>query len=340
MSITMTHALEVFISTLADQQRAQRTVENYTGAVHRLDHELGGLLRPPDHVASSLRRWRDHLQRLYDNQEISAAKIRGDLAALRAFYRVLVKRCLYPANPAIAIPSIPMKRGLPRPMPLAHVELLFSQVPVHLDGELHPQGLRDRAMLELFFNGLRNSEVCSLETVNVGYNQQEQTLLLRFRGKGNKERLVTLSPNSALYLGWHLLVTHFRDRWRGCISNGSNHSVHPVLLATDQLLQSSLGTLAHPIFTVRGSQIKRRQMNRIFTAYRDQAGLSGAYGPHSLRHTFATELLEQGADIRVVQELLGHTDLATTQIYTKVRLGPKAAATRRMPSPVPFRMEA
>ncbi len=106
----------------------------------------------------------------------------------------------------------------------------------------------------------------------------------------------------------------------------------PVLLATDRLLRRKLKDVARPVFFHRNRRMTRREANRAFAAYRDRAGLSSSYGPHSLRHTCGTELLEQGVNLRVVQEILGHAHVTTTELYTQVRRGPKAKAMRLLPS--------
>lgn len=337
MSITMSHALEVFTSTLTSQQRAQRTVENYTGAVRRLDHELGGLLGPPDHVASSLKRWRCDLQQRYDHGRISASKIRTDLAALRAFYKALKQEGLYPVNPASSIRSLPMKIGLPRPMSQSDVEQLFAQVQVFQNGSL--EGRRDLALLEMFRHGLRRNEVCGLDTSHLQYHAAKETLILQFRGKGNKERIVPLNPTAAQWLACLLLMTHEPDEWKTWVAEFQD-AAHPTLLAVDRLLRRKLKGSKFLVFTHLDNPLCVRRANRIFAKYRDAAKISKSYGPHSLRHTFATQMLSQGVDLMTLKDLMGHVNIATTQIYTQVQLGPKAAATRRMPSPVPFRMEA
>lgn len=115
-------------------------------------------------------------------------------------------------------------------------------------------------MCELYFNGLRNSEVCDLDTTNVRYDAKEHTLTLQFRGKGNRERLVALNPDSASYLGWHLLVTHLPREWEGWVHELQEQSDDPVLLATDRLLRRKLKDVTTRVFTHLCIKFCRRDM--------------------------------------------------------------------------------
>src|SRR5207249_4430402 len=132
------------------------------------------------------------LQRRYDAEEISADKIRLEMAALRAFYDVLLATGAYPSNPARAVRSIARDPRLPRPMPMADVNQLFAAIAVD-----HWQ---DRAMVGLFLNALRNVEVCRLTTDAVRYDAEQTTLVLRVVGKGNKLRDVPLNPATSVVL--------------------------------------------------------------------------------------------------------------------------------------------
>lgn len=329
---TLERALEAFSTHLRERRRSARTIENRVGEVRRLNRELGGLLAPPDRMRHLLVRWRNGLQREYDAERISGSKIRGDEAALRGFYGVCVERGLYPSNPAADLRSVGKDRGLPRPMPVADLERLLAQVNPFARGNPDAHTLRDRAMIELYLNGLRRLEVCRLDTNDVQYDAEQGTLVLRVHGKGDKERELPLNPNSAAWVALHLLVTRAREEWRVWLAELGGGEVWAELLGADRLLRRKLKDMSLPVFMDGEQLISERKSNAMFAAHRDAAGLSKSYGPHVLRHSCATELLERGADLRVVQEILGHEDISTTQIYTAVQKGPKAVAMQTLPT--------
>jgi integrase/recombinase XerD len=153
----------------------------------------------------------------------------------------------------------------------------------------HPQGLRDRAMLELMYaSGLRVSELVTLKAVNVNLNDG----VLRIIGKGGKERLV---PFGELARDW--LQRYLRDARAALLK--AQH--------TDALF-----------VTQRGEGMTRQMFWKLVKRHAQKAGITAPLSPHTLRHAFATHLLNHGADLRVVQMLLGHADISTTQIYTHV----------------------
>lgn len=214
----------------------------------------------------------------------SEATIARRLAALRSFYQYLVHENVLSKDPTADLESPRQKKRLPRVLTIKEAELLLRQPDPSL-----PSGSRDKAMLELLYaTGLRVSELVSLKVSQVnlamGY--------LRCIGKGNKERIVPIgsvavrSLNEYLHGGWLHLV---RNRY-----------------------EESLFVNHH------GKPLTRQGFWKIVKKYATQAGIDKRITPHTLRHSFATHLLENGADLRSVQEMLGHADISTTQIYTRL----------------------
>jgi integrase/recombinase XerD len=211
----------------------------------------------------------------------SAARL---LSSLKRFYRHALRERLVAADPTLDIASPKLPRALPRTLTEQHVEALLAAPDATL-----PLGLRDRAMLEtLYATGLRVSELVSLKTAQVSQDMG----LVRVLGKGSKERLVPLGEEA---LHWVRRYAHE---------------------ARAQLLH---GRLTDDLFvTAQGTAMTRQAFWHLVKRYAAQAGVTSSVSPHTLRHAFATHLLNHGADLRVVQLLLGHADVATTQIYTHV----------------------
>ena len=206
------------------------------------------------------------------------------LSALRRFYRYLEREGRVAENPCDRIDAPRLGRPLPGALTEKEVERLLAAPDV--DTAL---GLRDRAMLEvLYATGLRVSELVGLRSEQVNLGQG----VLRVVGKGDKERLV---PLGELAVGW---LDRFFERGRAGI----------------------LGVKSSPVLfpTARGRAMTRQAFWYLIKRYAGCAGISRDISPHTLRHAFATHLLDHGADLRVVQMLLGHRDISTTQIYTHV----------------------
>ena len=206
------------------------------------------------------------------------------LSSLRRFYRYLCREEIRESDPTAKIESPRIGRALPIGLTEQEVEGLLAEPDCGV-----PLGLRDRAMLEvLYASGLRVSELVNLTVEQVNMRQG----LVRCVGKGNKERLVPLGEIALDWLQRYLL------------------EARPDLLfghATDDLFP-----------TRRGKAMSRQAFWYLIKRYAKQASIFKPLSPHTLRHAFATHLLNHGADLRVVQLLLGHADLSTTQIYTHV----------------------
>jgi len=217
----------------------------------------------------------------------ATATVARRLAALRAFYQFMVRENYVPEDPTADLESPKLERKLPRVLTVKEVERLLQQP----DGD-SPAGMRDRAMLELLYaTGIRVSELINLRVDDVnlamGY--------VRCVGKGGKERIIPLGSMAVR------AVREYYTRSR------------PHLLAEPN--QKAL-FLNH-----QGKTLTRQGFWKIVKKHARDAHIDKEIAPHTLRHSFATHLLENGADLRSVQEMLGHADISTTQIYTQVTKG-------------------
>jgi integrase/recombinase XerD len=206
------------------------------------------------------------------------------LSSFRRFFRYLMREGLICEDPTAQIAMPKIGRSLPKSLTEEEVESLLA-APVVRD----PLGNRDRTMLEvLYATGLRVSELVNLRYEQINLNQG----VIRILGKGNRERLIPLGDEAVRWL------TEF---------------VHG---ARDEILLERQTDYLFP--TRRGDRMTRQAFWHIIKRYARKAGIAKGLSPHTLRHAFATHLLNHGADLRVVQILLGHSDLSTTQIYTHV----------------------
>jgi integrase/recombinase XerD len=228
----------------------------------------------------------DFLASLY-RLKLESRTVARHLVTLRNFFRYAQVQGFISEDPSQNLESPKIRRSLPDYLRLEEVEKLLAQ-----PDEKTPIGLRDRAMLEvLYSSGLRVSELTGLRVMDLdrtaGY--------VRCIGKGDKERVVPIGKKAMA-----LVDRYLRD-------------ARPKLLGKGQLTHSQVLFLNR-----RGGGFSRVGVWKILSAYGRQAGLRVALTPHMLRHSFATHLLERGADLRSVQLMLGHSDISTTQIYTHV----------------------
>ncbi|MBI6667235.1 site-specific tyrosine recombinase XerD [Pseudomonas syringae] len=206
------------------------------------------------------------------------------LSGARGFYRYLLREKLISVDPTLQIDMPQLGKPLPKSLSEADVEALLAAPDLS-----EPIGERDRAMLEVLYAcGLRVTELISLTLEQVNLRQG----VLRVMGKGSKERLVPMGEESIVWVERYL---------RG---------------ARDELLGGKPSDVLFP--SSRGDQMTRQTFWHRIKHQATVAGIGKSLSPHTLRHAFATHLLNHGADLRVVQMLLGHSDLSTTQIYTHV----------------------
>ena len=228
-----------------------------------------------------------------ERRESGAApsSVARQLAAIRMLHRYLVIHAEVRADdPTAELEGVKVPAGLPKPLSEAEVTSLLDAV-VATDA----LGQRDRALLELLYaTGARISEVCGLSMGDIDFDQR----LVRLFGKGSKERIVPYGRAAA-----GALEDWFSPRGR-------------ILLAPAQWRRRSD---AEAVFlNARGQRLSRQSAWAVVKRYGRRAGIRGELSPHVLRHSCATHLLDHGADLRVVQEMLGHASLSTTQVYTKV----------------------
>ncbi len=223
----------------------------------------------------------------------AAATLARKLAALRSFFRYLCVEGILEDNPAALVSSPRLGKRLPRFLHLEEVQLLLT-----LPGG-GPAGLRDRAVLELLYaTGARISEMEQLDMVDVDFEAE----FVRLQGKGRKERIVPFG-------------SYAQDALRRYIELARPE----FLRAAGQAERAGKEAGARAVFLNRGgTRLSVRGLRRLVDKYLSRLALERHVTPHGLRHTFATHLLNEGADIRAVQEMLGHASLSTTQVYTHV----------------------
>jgi integrase/recombinase XerC len=221
------------------------------------------------------------------NQDRKKSSIGRKLAALKGFFRYLIATKQLEKDPLLSIHSPKQEKPLPTFLSVDDVFQLLSGIKVK-----NSLDVRDRAVLEVFYStGVRVSELVGLNWADIDF----QLGITRVVGKGSKERIVPIGEIALAALREY--AQEHRKKW-----NLSSKGENPIFLNN------------------RGERITTRSVARIVEKHLKQAGIQIQMGPHGLRHSFATHLLNSGADLRVIQELLGHASLSTTQRYTHVNL--------------------
>jgi integrase/recombinase XerC/integrase/recombinase XerD len=281
LSSAWSDALRLFDRDLSIRSAAEATRRAYSNDVGQLAHWASATDRPPESLDHrDLRRF----AALLSERGVSKAGVARKLAAVRSFYSTLLRAGRVSANPADLVATPKRDRKLPRVLSRGEMQTLLDRIPTQT-----PLEMRDRAMLELAYScGLRAEEVVNLDVDSPDFDGER----LRIEGKGGKTRLVPMGEPAQAALSRYLE----RGR-RALVGAGSE----------DALLVSKSGRRLHP------SDVRRRLERRL-----REAAIAGGASPHALRHSFATHLLEGGADLRSIQELLGHASLSTTQVYTQV----------------------
>lgn len=318
---TFPYAFACWQQALIDASMSPRTITDYGYYVRAVQRDVCDLLGDPTTVAAALAKWRAEQNPLLKRKKTSASRVRAYIAALRSFFGYCVKHNLVTSDPASQLIAPASVETLPRPMSHRDVDALFAAF------EDTPEGRQDRAIAWLCYLSVRNSEACGLTTAHVMYDAAEGVLALQFPAKGDKERLVLLNEEGSDALAVHMLTTLY----------GKSVPVGDRLTVLDDCLAAEEAASAEPrtIFHVNGRPMTRRDLSRRWARIRAAAKLSAKAQPHALRHTFATELLDSGEDIRSVQELMGHSSIKTTTIYTKVTRTRKASAVRKLRVPQP-----
>jgi integrase/recombinase XerC len=278
-------AIRKFLETLSGERNASaHTLRAYSNELRRFAEYLGPELRWRDVDHVTIRGFLSHLHA----QGLSKVSIARALAALRSLYKWLAREGIVDQNPAklVATPRLPKK--LPRVPTLEEINrLLDTRMP---EAAAFPE--RDRAIFELLYGcGLRNSELVGIELGDI----EDANGVILVRGKGKKQRYVPLEGAAAEALGAYRMVR--------------------------QQILLELGKNTRRLFiNRRGGQLTTRSVARIVKRIAIARGLPPDVHPHTLRHAFGTHMLSEGADLRAIQELLGHERLSTTQKYTQLSM--------------------
>jgi site-specific recombinase XerD len=301
-------ALVSFDRSLRARGMADKTRRAYGGDLGRLaefsERALG--LGPCELGARELRRFAHALSEGGD----SKATVARRLAAARTFYRHLVARGELSASPADLVSSPKRGSGLPRVLKATEAASLVDRIPATT-----PLELRDRALLELAYGaGLRAQEIVDLDITSLDRDAEQ----LRVEGKGGRSRIVPLGEP-----GWEAL-DRYLARGRPVLLEANEAQDARPAPATAVPARSgpkapAPGRIERALLLSRsGRRLSTSDVRRRLALWVRRAALAGGVSPHTLRHSFATHLLEGGADLRAIQELLGHASISTTQVYTRV----------------------
>ena len=278
----LAHACAEYLDYLSvERGSSPNTVEAYGRDLGRYLAYLAqdGVTRPDEVTRGEIR---GHIETLED-VGLSPASVERAVSAIKGFHRFMVAEQITDVHPTAELPLPAKPSRLPDVISREQAAALLDQPFPRTS-----PGQRDRAMLEVLYGcGLRVSELCGLDQRDVVLEEE----VLRVFGKGSKERVVPVMGTAAATLAGYL------DEWRSGLVGRT--SVPAVFL------------------NMRGGRISRQSVHLIVERYGRMVGIEGLH-PHTLRHSFATHLLEGGADLRIVQELLGHANISTTQLYTHV----------------------
>lgn len=215
----------------------------------------------------------------------ATSTVTRSMVAIRSFYQFMVRERLLEHDPSLHMETPKVVRKLPKALSLSEVEKLLDCPKLNT-----PHGMRDKVMLEvLYATGMRVTELVSLNVSSINLSMG----FVRVTGKGSKERIIPLGKLAIQYLEQYLQTMHFK--------------LFKPATDKDILFINHLGT-----------RLTRQGFWKIIKKYAIEARIDKEITPHTLRHSFATHLLENGADLRSVQEMLGHADISTTQIYTHI----------------------
>lgn len=278
-------ALRLFDSDLRRRGMAEKTRRAYAVDLGQLAAWANAQgVRPEEVDAKVLRRYAAGLGSRSPDRRPAPTTVARKLAAIRAFFRVMREHGLVAQNPADLLPAPKRPAKLPRALKASEVGALLDRIPAAT-----PLELRDRALFEVAYAcGLRAEELVDLDVRSVDFDAEE----VRVEGKGGKTRVIPVGESALTSLGRYL------ERARPALASGDGSEA--------MFLSKS------------GRRLSTSDVRRRLRTWERQAEVSGDLSPHALRHSFATHLLEGGADLRAIQELLGHASLSTTQIYTRV----------------------
>ena len=274
--------IDLYLEYLRVERRlAHHTLESYARDLAELAKFAAGMKRK---LASLDRAALEAFVRQRRSSGLSPRSVARSVAAIRGFYRFLVLDRRLEESPADDLRPPRAWPALPTFLSLEEVDALIEQPDIKT-----PRGLRDRAMVELLYaTGMRVSELVSVRAGDLHLDDHYLTCI----GKGNKERLIPVGEQAALWIG------RYQREGRPMLLKGK--------------------TSPRLFLNARGRPLSRVGFWKILKVYGRRANLPRTLSPHVIRHSFATHLLERGADLRAIQMMLGHADLSTTQIYTHV----------------------
>ena len=275
--------IDAYLTHLRVERRlADHTLESYSRDLQRLGELAAGIEKPVQQLG------RHDLENFVDglmNEGLSPRSVARMVASVRGFYRFAALTQHIEANPADELQAPRAWPALPKFLGVEDVERLIQQPDVTT-----PRGLRDRALIEvLYATGLRVSELIRLRATDLNL----EAGYLSCTGKGNKQRIVPIGDQAAMWL-----TKYIREARPALVGQRASRWLF--------------------VNAKRGGSLSRVGFWKILKGYGLKAGLPRTLSPHVLRHSFATHLLEHGADLRSIQMMLGHADLSTTQIYTHV----------------------
>ena len=280
-------AEEFLVWLSSERGRSRNTVQAYRRDLQRYQTWLMARSRSPLDVDHA-----DLTEYVAERRgsDAAASSVAREVAAIRMLHRYLATERYRPDDPAARLDGVRVPSGIPKPLTEDQVTSLLDAIVGN-----EPLHRRDRALLELLYaTGARISEVVGLSLGDIDFDDA----LVRLYGKGGKERIVPFGSSAAVAIDeWFSPAGRARlvpDRW------------------------SRRGDAEAVFLNLRGGRLSRQGAWLVIKKYGDRAGITDHLSPHVLRHSCATHLLDHGADLRIVQEMLGHASISTTQVYTKV----------------------
>jgi len=272
----------LFLGWIATEKGlSENSVDSYRFDLHRLGSYLEEIVVSDRTLSVS--DLESFLAKLYDIG-FAASSIQRTLSTIRSYFRFCSAENLINPDPTENLSSPKVPKKLPSVLSVDEIEQILNAVDIYKRG-----GLRDRAMFEILYGtGMRVSELCAFTRSQI----IEEETFLHIRGKGEKERIVPLGSIAHRWLNLYL-----REERPQFLNETSGDTI---------------------FLNIRGGALSRMGIWKILRKYRDLAGIEKEVSPHTFRHSFATHLLEGGADLRIVQELLGHSSITTTEIYTHI----------------------
>ena len=268
---------ETFLSYLEfEKEFSKNTIESYKNDLEDFKEYLKIINKKPEDIDK--KDAFDYLIYL-SRKKLKPSSLRRKISSIRSFYRFLIREELIDRDPTNDLTFPKNEKKLPQILTVEEIEKLINVIPKN-----SLKGKRDKAIIELLYSsGLRVSEIINLKIKDLDFNNN----YLKCFGKGSKERIVPFGELAKNYI-----FDYFNEREKNNIKS------------------------EYLFTTKKGEKLLRQEINNFLRVYSKRAKLKKKVHPHMLRHSFATHLLERGADLRSVQELLGHVDISTTQIYT------------------------